>query len=519
MDKTTPELPGYEFVAEIAGGGTSTVWTARQLSLDRIVAVKILASDRTLDPEAMRQFRHEAMAAARLKDPGIVQIFDAGEYADIAYIVMEHIPGGTVQQQLEHRERLPEEETLAVAQWVALALRYAWKECRIIHCDVKPSNVIVSEAGDIKITDLGIAQFVNSMTQAINSREFVCTPNYASPEHITGKVELDCRTDIYSLGAMLYQLVTGKIPFKEYPPHEVLEQQLLGHLEDPRLLAPDLSDSTTAVIVKMMARSLDDRYRDWDEVIADLRALRKGFAPPNASCPPGHSTVQLSSPLALPDPEPPAKTITPSGDNGDKRRVTVKRDHIEHIQKTKRHDRGAFPWGCLLFFLLFAAGLAAAILFTPLRDAASPYLDNARAYIDYYFDNQARTQDDAEPTAPTVYTHEVLGTASQSAPAQPDQLAARHPERDTQQTAGPESNPDYRRGISLYKEARALYDQYHNGNRNAQLLIDAETNCREAIEAFRLAKSRLPNETAIQKQIDNCFHLISDCHHSRQLEL
>ena len=138
MQMPFPELPGYDVLELIGRDGAMTIWKARQRSLNRLVTVKVLTLGADVDEDSPIRFRQEAMAAAKLKNSGIIQVIDAGEFGNMAYIVMEHIPGSTLQDQLNLVSVMSEEEALAIVQWVALALQYAWNEHRNIHCDIKP---------------------------------------------------------------------------------------------------------------------------------------------------------------------------------------------------------------------------------------------------------------------------------------------------------------------------------------------------------------------------------------------
>ncbi len=518
MQTSMPELPGYEALEKLGDDGIMTLWKARQLSLDRFVTIKVLSVDTATNTEALAHLRHEAMAAAKLKNPGIVQIYDTGEFGSLAYIVMEYIAGSTVQEQLNLLSVMPEEEALAIIQWVALALQYAWSGHRIIHCDIKPENIILSDTGDVRVGNLGIAQVINAMSCTGSAGDFIGTPNYASPEYVGGKEQLDCRADIYSLGATFYQLVTGVLPFDGLEPAAILEQQLLGHLEDPRDLNPNLSDSATAIIHKMMARSLNDRYSDWRELLNDLRALKKGQPLEHAPCPKGHSTVRLSHPLNLPAaPAPKQQASADKAITSTKKQIRISKADLGKTNKAKSSGRS----GCLagiLFLLLMGTGLFAASRYTSLGPVFREYLDRALTYVDYYlYGVNPKDKDIQSPPAATASASSPAPAAQAILPNQ--QPAASGSSSVTTQPANWKTDPAYQQSLQLYKEARGLYDEYISARKNPQLLTEAEAKCREAIGLLKACRSRLPPQAGIQPMIDQCFHLISDCHHARPLDL
>ncbi|MDD4735797.1 MAG: protein kinase [Kiritimatiellae bacterium] len=513
MQMTKPELPGYEMLEMLGEDDGMTMWKARQISLDRFVVIKILAVTASTNSESLAQLRREATAAARLKNPGIVQVFDAGEFGPFAYIVLEYIEGRSVCKQLNLVSVMSEDEALAIIQWVALALQYAWKEHRVIHCDIKPDNIILSETGDVRVGNLGIAQVLNAMSAGGDVGDFVGTPNYASPEYIGNKEALDCRTDIYSLGATFYQLVTGVPPFGHLEPAAILEQQLLGHLEDPRDLNPNISDAVTSVIHKMMAKNLTDRYADWRALLKDLHALKKQVPLTCPRCPFGHSTVRLSRPFVLPPPPPEEKPVAPAPPAA-KKQIRINKTDLEKTKKQR--SRGSS--GCLfklLFLVLLGTGIFAAAQYTALGPVLRTYLENGLDYIDYYLhgasaspQQEQRLADQPHPQAPIPLPPTVAPAveppASAPIPAQP---------------ADWKSDPSYTQGLELYREARRIYQDYITTRKNPALLGEAEEKCREAVDLLKACRDRLPPQAGIQPIIDQCYHLISDCHHARPLDL
>jgi len=291
---TSFEVPGYEILEQLPQGGMSAVYKARQLSLNRVVALKTLPPQMISDPADVEQFTFEAQQAAKLKHPGIVQVYDCGEAQGSYYFVMEFISGYSVAEWMKRSSRLPESDALVIAEAVAKALDYAWETARMIHCDIKPDNVMIDGDGTIKVADLGLARTVGKLGDADGPlADFVMgTPNYIAPEQSMGDKSLDCRTDVYSLGAMLYFLVTGQLPFGEFTDTQVMDKQITSQVEDPCDIQPDISCGMATLIEIMMAKDPARRQSDWKAVSKDLAHVKAGYLPVSPLPPDGHSTVK-----------------------------------------------------------------------------------------------------------------------------------------------------------------------------------------------------------------------------------
>ncbi|MCA1810116.1 MAG: serine/threonine-protein kinase, partial [Lentisphaerae bacterium] len=215
---------------------------------------------------------------------------DDGRY----YFIMEYISGYSVGQWIVRRGCLSERDALVVVHSVAAALAYAWKKSGIVHCDLKPDNIMVDGDGTIKITDLGLAQVVHTIAHgAAEDDGFVTgTPNYMSPEQMHGGRKLDCRSDIYALGMTFYHMVTGRLPYDDKSPAEVMRRQMDDVLEPPQLFNKELSDATAHLVARMTAKNLDDRIQNWDEVLAEVAAVEKQAA----------SNVPVPAPALVPPP-------------------------------------------------------------------------------------------------------------------------------------------------------------------------------------------------------------------------
>jgi serine/threonine-protein kinase len=287
-------IPGFEMIEKIGQGGMAVVWKARQISLDRIVAIKVLSAQYKHDAADVQRFQSEAQQAAKLKHAGIVQVYDTGVVNGVYYIVMEYVAGYTVGDWVRRKGALSEKEALQVCEHVAKALEYAWQKAGIIHCDVKPDNVILDADGSVKVADLGLSRTIKAMSATEADGEIMGTPAYISPEQATGVPDLDCRADIYSLGAMLYHLVTGKLLFEGRPDALVMELQVSDTVPNALDVNPKVSRHLCTLIERMLAKNRDSRYRDWTAVRADMVRINKGL-PLIRPAPHGGSTMRPPS--------------------------------------------------------------------------------------------------------------------------------------------------------------------------------------------------------------------------------
>ena len=271
-----PDIPGYTFVGKIADGGMATVWRARQEKLDRVVAIKIMDKRAETDEREVERFIYEARAAASLIHPNIVQVIDAGERPKFMYYVMEYVPGDTAGEMVDEKGALPEEDVLKIAAEVCDALGYAWDDRKVVHCDIKPDNLIIHRNGQTKIADLGLAQVLGKEGVAIDDDMTIGTPNYFPPEQALVIEPFDCRTDMYALGASLYHLGTGELPFGGLEPDQVASSQVHEQLPAPQDVNPDLSKPFCGLVEKLMAKEPEHRHASWEEVKDDINSILNG---------------------------------------------------------------------------------------------------------------------------------------------------------------------------------------------------------------------------------------------------
>jgi len=276
------QIPGFHILGRIGKGAMATVWKARQLSLDRVVAIKILPRRLSENAEFVDRFYREGKAAAKLNDPNIVQAYDVGEAGGFHYFVMEYVDGHTVSDMLEKNEAYSEQEALDIVIQIARALAHAHKR-GLIHRDVKPKNIMITKDGVAKLADMGLAREVadRRLAKSEAGRAYG-TPYYISPEQIRGEVDIDFRADIYSLGATLYHMITGEVPFNGPNPSAVMHKHLKESLTPPDHINPQISVGCAEIVEVMMAKKREDRYQSTEDLLEDLEAVRNGQPPVHA---------------------------------------------------------------------------------------------------------------------------------------------------------------------------------------------------------------------------------------------
>jgi len=273
------QIPGYQLLEKLGAGAMATVFKARQLSLDRTVAIKVLSRKLSENKEYVERFYKEGKAAAKLNHANIAQAFDVGETNGYHYFVMEYVEGHTLYDELQANKKFTESDALRVIIQVARALEHAHSQ-GLIHRDVKPKNIMITKQGDVKLVDMGLARPANdaAAAQAEAGRAFG-TPYYISPEQIRGEVNIDFRADIYSLGATLYNLVTGHVPFEGATPVAVMQKHLKEPLVPPDHVNTQLSAGLGEVVEVMMAKDRDRRYPSTRDLLIDLDSIARGEPP------------------------------------------------------------------------------------------------------------------------------------------------------------------------------------------------------------------------------------------------
>lgn len=286
----------FRIERRLGRGGMGEVWLAHQMALDRPVALKILSPALTRDSQFLDRFQMEVRTAGQLQHPNIVAAFDAGEADGIHFLATSFVDGEALEQTLERRGHLGEREALAIVRCVAEALRYAWNRFKLMHRDIKPGNIMVDAEGEVRLMDMGISKCLERDDPRLTTDgHFVGTPYYMSPEQARGDADIDFRTDVYALGATLYHLLTGEVPYTAETMVGILAKHITEPLQLPGKRRPGLSTGCDALVEIMMAKKPDERQRSWEDVIRDVDAVLSGGLP-ETRCPRGspHAVLQAS---------------------------------------------------------------------------------------------------------------------------------------------------------------------------------------------------------------------------------
>ncbi|MDQ0112994.1 Stk1 family PASTA domain-containing Ser/Thr kinase [Paenibacillus harenae] len=257
----------YEILTRIGGGGMALVYKAHDVLLNRNVAVKVLRQQFVHDEEFIRRFRREAQSAGALSHPNVVSIYDVGQEEDTHYIVMEYVEGNNLNEIIQERAPLQADEAVRIAMQICDALDHAHQN-HIIHRDIKPHNILIGKNGRVKVTDFGIARAVTSST-ITQTGSVIGSVHYFSPEHAKG-INTGEKSDIYSLGIVLYQMLTARLPFLGESPISVALKHLQENFEEPRVANPHIPQSVENVILKAMRKNQIERYGSAREMLLDL---------------------------------------------------------------------------------------------------------------------------------------------------------------------------------------------------------------------------------------------------------
>ena len=288
-------LGRYEIVSELGQGAMGVVYKAKDPLIDRVVAIKTinlsLAQEEKEEYEA--RFYQEAKAAGRLSHPNIVTIYDVGKSGDIAYIAMEFLEGRELRSILNDGQRLPVIQVIRIVTQIAQGLAYAHDK-GIVHRDIKPANIMVMTDEHAKITDFGIARMASAAVRT-QTGMVLGSPKYMSPEQVMGR-QTDQRSDIFSLGVMLYEMLTGQVPFMGENVNAIMYQTLNATPAMPGALNPAVPDMLNFIVAKALAKGLDDRYHNARDLANDLHICRDNLS--GEGSPPGN--LQLAGAISLP---------------------------------------------------------------------------------------------------------------------------------------------------------------------------------------------------------------------------
>ncbi|MBE2182700.1 MAG: protein kinase [Anaerolineae bacterium] len=264
------QIGQYKIVGQIGHGGMATIYKAYHARLDRYVAIKVLHQGFLQDENFLARFEREARIVAKLEHPNIVPIYDFADVDGQPYLVMKYLEGHTLKA-MSARNGVSLNEILRIMPPIASALDFAHRD-GVLHRDIKPSNIIIGEDGTPYLTDFGLARMAQMGESTLSADVLLGTPNYISPEQAMGRRDVDARTDLYSLGVVLYELVTGRVPFNADTPYAVIHDHIYTALPAPRSINPEIPTQVEAVLVKALAKNPDDRYNSAGEMITAFAA-------------------------------------------------------------------------------------------------------------------------------------------------------------------------------------------------------------------------------------------------------
>jgi serine/threonine protein kinase len=275
MTNLLPEKLGkYKIVEEVGRGGFAAVYKAVDTTLKRTVALKCLAPHLLWDPTFVQRFQREAEVAANLDHPNIVTIYEVSQTEGVYFIAMQFLEGRTLSQILEAEGPLPVSRVQAIIEQIASALDYAHAR-GFVHRDIKPSNIIVADDGRVTLTDFGLVK-AGEGTKLSATGVVFGTPEYMSPEQAEGMEDLDARSDVYSLGVAIYEMLTGKVPFGGTTPLSVMRGHADRPPRRPSEINPDVSPAVEAVLLKALAKKREERYQSAGEIAAALQQAVSG---------------------------------------------------------------------------------------------------------------------------------------------------------------------------------------------------------------------------------------------------
>jgi tRNA A-37 threonylcarbamoyl transferase component Bud32 len=256
----------YRIISQLGQGGMATVYKAYHASLDRYVAVKVLHAAFKEDPTFTARFAREARVLAKLEHNNIVPIYDFAEHGGDPYLVMKYVEGDTLKARMSQGV-LANDEILKVVEAVGNGLSYAHKQ-GILHRDIKPSNVIITHDGQYYLSDFGLARIASAGESTLSQDTMLGTPNYISPEQAKGVRDLDARTDIYSFGVLIYEMVVGRVPFSGDTPFAIIHDHIYTPLPLPTKVNPSVPEDVERVLLKALAKDRDDRFADASALVA-----------------------------------------------------------------------------------------------------------------------------------------------------------------------------------------------------------------------------------------------------------
>ena len=317
--QTSRKIEGFSLIKKLGDGGMGSTYLARQLSMDRLVAIKVLKKNLSRDSTYIQRFMSEAKLAGALNHENNVSMYDVGQSSGFYYLVMEYVDGKNLRDMLdESGAPLEEEFALTVTLQTTKAIDHAHR-LGIIHSDIKPDNIILNREKTAKLCDFGLARESNAEAHLTQDGMMIGTPHYASPEQAKGSKDLDIRTDIYSLGATLYHLISGQTPFSGPSAAVIMTQHITKQIPSPKEVNPDISHNTCMLLQKMTYRERDKRYKDPADLIIDLECVIAGEFPVSIRQQQPAARRKRTSSIRAPKVEHAARPLRPTRDHGEKK--------------------------------------------------------------------------------------------------------------------------------------------------------------------------------------------------------
>ncbi|HOW98674.1 MAG TPA: protein kinase, partial [Kiritimatiellia bacterium] len=484
----------------VGEGRSSVVWAARTGPDAPPVALKWLRTDEVPDESFRRRAMEEARASSRLHHPGIVDLKDVGEIDGGLYYVMEFVDGCTLAELLARKGRLQPKHAMQIAEGIALALTYAWDRERLIHHDLCPGNIMLERDGTVRVADMGILPPGGVAYRARLS--------YAAPEQADGSASVDYRANIYSAGALLYEMMTGRKPFRELTGVEALDRQVPEQLPDPQELNREVTSGVGWLVEKSMIRDPANRYRTWAEWLADLQEVAKGGWPLSELPVSGQSLVLRSAlrfppPVNIVEPAPTAKKFlrsrkqAPAG-----KRVLVPKAPSATVSAPARSRAASELARSLSAFLVLGAITAV-------------------AYAGFWLHGRWKAgafEQETPPAEPAVLPQPDIPEDSRKMsfdgtvrPPEPAPTPAVEPKPAGAEEVITWDHPIFVRGARSFNEAVALYQKYIQDRKDPALLKEIEKKCREAIRDFESCRNEAPPEVGMAEILTQAYRLLSDC--------
>jgi len=493
-----------------------------------VVAIKILSPTLLADAEERAKFQEEARAAARLSHPAIVSILDFGDHDGTLFYVMEYVDGTNLADWLATNQRMAHGQVIKVADIIATALDAVWRESSLIHCDIKPGNILLGTDGAVKLTDLGLARIAGSAATRESSTCIEGTPTYIAPEQIEG-VEPDCRTDIYSLGLTLYHLLTGSPPFEGRSLDATLDAQQMDYLPDPCDILPRLPVSYGWLLAKMTAKNPANRPPSWADVLKDIHQIKSGKSPLPPYPGDDESTVLLN-----PRHHPKARAHTINLSAATKKAITLSASQEAFIGKKPKRPSASKSassgGGCLrgLFFLLFLAAVLGALWLFAFKDHPKRITQFQSIFTGKTPPRAAevpaplvgepgqpakRTPNKTTDTAPSSKEEE--GVAAELFPEEPPPLSATA----NTVTPGAWNHPGFIQAATLFNKTLKAYQTHlKKPDPEDPALAGLISDAQYAALLFETIRPEAPPDVPITLYANQCYQLVNDARRARMAD-